>query len=93
MMNSQQTVNTRLSTWIWMIMMLLSLVTYVVGHLGLSGLNIALGVLVLALIKGYLVGAYFMGLRHVRGFWRWPVAIWLLLPGLLITIAFVLAEG
>lgn len=74
-------------------MVALTLVTYSIGRLGLSGLDIALGVLLLALIKGHLIGAYFMGLNRVQGFWRWPVTIWLLLPGLLITIAFVLAEG
>lgn len=76
-----------------MIMVVLTLATYIVGRLGLSGLNIALGVLLLALIKGHLVGAWFMGLRRVKGFWRWPVDIWLLLPGLLITIAFVLTKS
>ena len=47
-------------------------VTFLIGQLGLSGLGVALGVLLLALIKGQLVGAYFMGLGSLRGFWRWP---------------------
>ncbi len=83
----------RRCTWIWLIIMALTLITYSINRLGLSGLEITLGILLLALIKGHLIGAYFMGLNPVQGFWRWPVTIWLLLLGLLITIAFVLAEG
>jgi len=82
----------RACTWVWVIMLLLSLLTYLAGQQGLSGLRISLGVLFLALVKGYLVGAYFMGLGRVRGFWRWPVTIWLLLPGSLIGTAFFLAS-
>lgn len=81
----------RACTWIWVVMMVLSLLTYLVGKQGLSGLDISLGLLSLALVKGYLVGAYFMGLGRLRGFWRWPVTIWLLLPGSLIGTAFILA--
>ncbi|MCP5409743.1 MAG: cytochrome C oxidase subunit IV family protein [Chromatiaceae bacterium] len=81
----------RACTWVWFILLVLSLLTYLVGQRGLSGLEISLGVLFLALLKGYLVGAYFMGLGRVRGSWRWPVTIWLLLPGALIGTAFMLA--
>ncbi|MEJ1337140.1 MAG: cytochrome C oxidase subunit IV family protein [Candidatus Sedimenticola sp. (ex Thyasira tokunagai)] len=48
-------------------------------------------VLLLALIKGQLVGAYFMGLGRLRGLWRWPVFIWLFIPGILISTAFYLS--
>ena len=65
----------RACTWVWIIMMLLSLATYIIGQQGLSGLRISLLVLAFALLKGHLVGAYFMGLGQVRGFWRWPVTL------------------
>ena len=81
----------RACTWVWFILLVLSLLTYLVGQGELSGLEISLGVLFLALLKGYLVGAWFMGLGRVRGFWRWPVTVWLLLPGALIGTAFMLA--
>ncbi len=83
----------RTCTWVWLIMILLTLVTYFSNTLGVSNLAISLGVLLLALIKGHLVGAYFMELRYVRGFWRWPITLWLLLPGTLISIAFYLTSG
>ena len=52
-MDQQEILGLRHCTWIWMIMVVLTLATYIVGRLGLSGLNIALGVLLLALIKGH----------------------------------------
>ena len=63
------------------------------GRSGLDGLGLALLVLLLALFKGQLIGDCFMGLRGVRGPWRWVVAIWLLVPGSLIALAFVLSHG
>ncbi len=83
----------RTATWVWLLMMALTLVTYFSDLLGWNDLAISLGVLLLALIKGHLVGAYFMELRHVRGIWRWPVTLWLFIPGSLISLAFYLADS
>ena len=69
----------------------LTLITWLIGKSGFSGLYVALAVLYLALFKGMLIGDYFMGLKGVRGPWRWAVVIWLVVPGSLITWAFVLA--
>ena len=79
-------------TWVFLGLVLLTLVTWAVGTLGLSGLWLSLCVLLLALIKGGLVGDWFMGLREVRGPWRWVVMIWLVLPGSLIATAFILTN-
>ncbi|PLY14175.1 MAG: O-succinylhomoserine sulfhydrylase [Sedimenticola sp.] len=81
----------RRCTWVYLVLMFFSFITYFVGRLELSGLTISLFVLLLALIKGQLVGAYFMGLGRLRGLWRWPVFIWLFIPGTLISIAFYLS--
>jgi len=91
-MNKRKTVaGIRACTWVWLIMMTLTLVTYLIGQAGLGGLEVALTVLGFALIKGMMVGDYFMGLKRVRGFWRWPVNLWLFIPGGFITVAFFLA--
>jgi len=82
----------RACTWVWILMMLLSLATYIIGQQGLSGLRISLLVLAFALLKGQLVSTYFMGLGQVRGFWRWPVTLWLVILGSLISTAFILAN-
>ncbi|MEW8627354.1 MAG: cytochrome C oxidase subunit IV family protein [Candidatus Thiodiazotropha sp.] len=78
-------------TLIYLLLISFSLATFLVGKLGLSGLGMSLLVLLLALIKGQLVGSYFMGLGGVRGVWRWPVFIWLFIPGILIGMAFYLS--
>jgi len=69
----------------------LTLVTFAIGVAGLSGLTVSLSVLGLALVKGQMVGDYFMGLKAVQGPWRWVIALWLMLPGALIGLAFTLA--
>lgn len=80
------------STWVFSILVILTFVTFYVGEKQMGGLTIALFVLGIAMLKGHLVGAYFMGLGKLRGLWRWPVSIWLIIPGGLITTAFVLAN-
>jgi hypothetical protein len=32
-----------------------------------------------------------MGLSRVRGFWRWPVTLWLVIPRGLISAAFIMS--
>ena len=80
----------RACTWVWLIMMCLTLLTYLIGQAGMGGLAASLTVLGFAMLKGQMVGDYFMGLKRLRGFWRWPVSLWLFLPGGLITVAFML---
>ena len=78
-------------TRIWLLLMGLSYVTYLVGASAIEGLWAALLVLGFAMLKGQLIGDFYMGLRWVRGFWRWVIALWLIVPGALIATAFVLA--
>ena len=75
-------------TWVYLVLIALTFTTYAVGELGLGGLSLALLVLGIALVKGHLVGDFFMGLHGLRGPWRWVILIWLTLIGGLITLAF-----
>jgi len=75
-------------TWIYLLLMALTFVTWFIGTQQFSGLQISLMVLGFALLKGQLIGDYFMGLKQVSGFWRWAITIWLLLVGSLIAFAF-----
>ena len=75
-------------TMVYLLLMALTLITWMIGKAGLGGSDITLLVLAFALIKGWLVGDYFMGLRNLRGFWRWPVILWLAIPGGMIAFAF-----
>ncbi len=75
-------------TTIFILLLALTVTTWFIGTKGLSGLQISLMVLGFALVKGQLIGDYFMGLKQVSGFWRWAVTLWLVLVGSLITYAF-----
>jgi hypothetical protein len=77
---------------VYAILVVLTLVTWRIGVSGAAGLPLSLLVLGFALFKGQLVGDWFMGLRGLRGAWRWVVLVWLFVPGVLITTAFVLAQ-
>jgi hypothetical protein len=72
-------------------MMGLTFATFAVGALEVSTLGASLSVLALALVKGQLLGDYFMGLKGLKGIWRWVILLWLLVPGALIAAAFVLS--
>lgn len=80
-------------TRVYLLLIGLTLFTWAVGTAGLGGLTLSLLVLGLALLKGHLIGDYFMGLNRVRGLWRWAIVIWLLVPGGLISVAFILTNG
>lgn len=75
-------------TWVYVLLLLLTFATWLVGINELSGPLFAFLVLGIALLKGQLIGDYFMGLKLVSGAWRWVVFIWLLLIGIAITSAF-----
>ena len=91
MNSTKKRLGIRPCTWVYIFLMVFTFVTFLVGQMGWSGLRVALLILLLALIKGQLVGYYFMGLGQVRGLWHWPVFIWLFIPGILIGTAFYLA--
>ena len=79
-------------TFVYIVLMALTVITWLIGKAGLAGLEISLIVLAFALFKGLLIGDYYMGLRGIKGFWRWVIIIWLVLPGGLITWAFLSAS-
>ncbi|GAB6044166.1 cytochrome C oxidase subunit IV family protein [Endothiovibrio diazotrophicus] len=80
-------------TKVYLALTALTALTYAIGEAGLGGLTVALATLGLALVKGQLVGDWFMGLRGLQGPWRWVILIWLTVPGALIAGAFYLTPG
>jgi hypothetical protein len=79
-------------TAVYLSMVAFTLVTFLIGEAGASGLGASLLVLAFALLKGELLGDFFMGLKGLRGPWRWVIFLWLFVPGALITTAFVLSS-
>jgi cytochrome c oxidase subunit IV len=92
-MNTQTAM--RPCTRVYLLLVVLTVLTFAVGYFDLLSGNralfLSLLVLGFALFKGQLIGDFFMGLKGVRGPWRFVIFLWLLIPGTLITIAFTLA--
>jgi hypothetical protein len=57
-------------TWVWLILLALTLLAWGVGQMQLGGLSIVSVILLSTLIKGQMVADFFMGLIRVRPFWR-----------------------
>jgi cytochrome c oxidase subunit IV len=73
-------------TAIWIILITLTLITAVIGYLKLSGLYIVGFIVLTIVIKGQLIIDHFMGLRHVRGFWRLAMLGFVfVIPGIIYT--------
>ena len=77
-------------TWIWLILLLLTGVTYGIGEAGLGGVAIMLVVLGTAVFKVQMVAHYFMGLHRTRWLWRGIMLGWLALVAGLITVAYLM---
>ncbi len=78
-------------TVIYIILVSFTFITWLIGKSSLTGLGFSLAVLGIALIKGFMIGDYYMGLRGINSIWRWVIILWLFIPGCLITWAFVSA--
>ncbi len=80
--------STTVETIVFIVLIVLTLVTYKVGETDMSGIFVSLGVFAIALFKGALISEHFMQLKYASGIWRWLILIWLILLGIVIYIAF-----
>ena len=62
---------------VWLMLVAATATTFVAAESGPSGSLLAVGVLMLALLKGKLIALHFMELRHAPALWRWSVLGWL----------------
>jgi hypothetical protein len=76
----------------WLVLVLLTLLTYAAGKAGLGGHFVIAGILLSVAVKGQLVADVFMGLKGVRRPWRWMVSGWLLVVLVLIGVAYATGE-
>lgn len=79
------------ATRVWLLLIGLTLLTFLFGIHGRGGPVIACVVLVIALFKAQMVVDHFMGLRDEAPLWRMLLSAYLLTIGLLIALAFVIA--
>jgi hypothetical protein len=75
-------------TLVWLALVLLTLITFSIGEAGLSGPNVVLFLLAVALVKSHMVASFFMGLRRTRLLWRAIMGAYLLLVVGLIAVAY-----
>ncbi len=80
--------NLRPCTWVWLILIVLTLAVLVIGQAGLSGITIVALLLVSTLVKTHLVADYFMGLKHTRPLWRIIMIIYLWIIVTMIGLAY-----
>jgi len=74
---------------VWLLLMSLTLLSYLIAVLGLISSSGAVVVLLLiTLVKGQLISDYFMGLREVRLSYRLIPIIWLIMVLSLILVAY-----
>ena len=78
------------STGIWLVLAGLTLLTFSIGEAGMTGRQVMLGLLFIALVKGQMVANYFMGLRQAGFWWRALVLFYFLLVGGLIALAYLM---
>ena len=90
-MKNLQQPSVKTATFIYLLLLALTITTWFAGQSGLQGLQLSMLVLGIALFKVQMVADYFMGLKSVTGLWRWVISLWLLIPGSLISIAFFLS--
>ncbi|MCW9024306.1 MAG: cytochrome C oxidase subunit IV family protein [Gammaproteobacteria bacterium] len=75
-------------TWVWIILMLLTLAVLFIGQAGLGGTTVVCILLISTFVKTQMVADYFMGLKRTRLIWRAIVTVYLLLVMSLIGLAY-----
>lgn len=78
------------STVIWLILVALTMLTFSIGETGMSGKNIMLTLLAIAMIKSQMVANYFMDLRNIRLLWRGIMLGYFVIVGGLIAAAYLM---
>ena len=69
--------NLRPCTWVWLMLIVLTLAVLTVGQMGLGGVTIVALLLVSTLVKTHIVADYFMGLKQGRLLWRMIIIVYL----------------
>ncbi len=68
-------------TWVWLVLVGLTAVSFGIGALGRSGVGVMGLLLGIAIVKGHLISDFFMGLRRTSLLWRSLLLAWLAIVG------------
>lgn len=80
----------RFATLIWLVLVILTIVTFCIGERIAAGSMVMMSVLVISLIKGQLIANYFMGLRHVSWVWRGIILGYFVIVGGMVAVAYLI---
>ncbi len=78
----------RFATWVWLALVILTLLTFAIGEEVTAGKAVMMSVLLISLIKGQLIANYFMGLRHVSWLWRGIILAYFVIVGSMVAVAY-----
>ncbi len=76
------------ATWVWLLLIVATLLTLGIGERGSAGLGIVAILAAISLIKGSAIILDYMALRHAPMFWRIIVIGWMIVIWSLIAIAY-----
>lgn len=75
-------------TWVWVMLVVATLLAAIIGSAGHTGLMGAVVTLMLLIVKGQLVVDHFMELRHVDWHWRLLLSAYAVVIGGLVLVAY-----
>jgi len=78
------------STAIWLILVVLTMATFIIGEASMSGKGTMLTLLAIAMIKSQMVANYLMALRRTRLLWRVIMFGYFFIVGSLIALAYLI---
>lgn len=87
-MSQIRTSQIRKVTWVWVMLVVATLLAAIIGSAGHTGLMGAVVTLMLLIMKGQLVVDHFMELRHVDWHWRLLLSAYAVVIGGLVLVAY-----
>jgi len=89
-MNNTKAQSNLFFTVIWLVLAVLTIMTFSLGEAGVAGKGVMLTLLAITMIKSQLVANYFMGLRRTKVLWRAIMFGYFAIVGGLITVAYLM---
>ena len=89
-MNNTKPPSNLFFTVIWLVLVVLTIMTFSLGEAGMSGEVVMLTLLAITMVKSQLVANYFMGLRRTKFLWRAIMFGYFAIVGGLIAVAYLM---
>lgn len=83
----------RFNTWIFLILIALTAITYTFGEANVIGQSVMLTILLITMIKSQLVAHYFMGLANCKRIWKAIMFGYFIVIGGLIALAYLMSNS